>query len=260
MSKININIDIGSVIQEFLLTPNQVDSINEKIVSDLTELIFVNWKAQAKQALNSTRQRYVENLIVVDRGRFANSIVLLGELPNMIENGVSAFDMKLGFQQSEKVKYSKDGNWFLTIPFRFATPGALGENEAFNGGVLPKEVYNVAKNLPEKRTSFKSGVIKRGKPLTEVPSPFDIPKTTAGTSISAPYTHKSSIYKGIYRNKKMYENADQSSYNSFRRVGAKSDPNSWIHSGIKAHNLAEKAVESSDIDTQVNNTIDSFLS
>jgi hypothetical protein len=145
----------------------------------------------------------------------------------------------------------KDGNWYLTIPFRFATPGALASSSLFSS-VLPKEVYKAVK---------REGVLKQNS----VPSPFDIPgkrpEIKTESKIFKDYSHKYSVFAGLQRQKTTFTGTGKvsSSYNTFRRVSANSDPEAFIHSGIVARNLAEKAIENLDIPLEVDKIVDNFL-
>lgn len=246
-------IDIN--INEFLSGINEsvpdLQSIAQQALDDVTNEVYEAWRSQAQTHLKSTRNNYINGLQIYQEGPLKNVIVLTGDFNNSIESGMTAFDMKEHFRKSGKVRYSKDGSWYLIIPFRFATPGALGENEAFSS-VMPKQIYDLAKKLnPVKSDS--SGMDKQGDTLIDIPSSLNEQKIRASftdmmTKKTYPqYQHKSSIYKGIQKQQKTYEKGSSSQYNSFRTASAKSDPNSWIHRGIAAYNLADKAVESVDV-------------
>lgn len=264
---INIKFDIEDTIDEFSLNAEQANQIIKAAVKAVTMEMHRNWIAAAERELKSTRNGYVRGLLVADDGMFANTITLVGVLNNMVENGVSAFDMKNGFMKSAKVKFNKKGGWYLTIPLRQATPDAIGESEVF-AGIMPIEVYNLVKGKAPTITSETNKTIKTGESLSakEIPTQFQAPKTRASVTNEIinktfdAYTHKSSIYAGLNKTQKLYENANQSTYNSFRRVGANSDPMAFIHSGIKQHNLSQQAIENTDVSLIVDNTVDKMLS
>ena len=69
-----------------------------------------------------------------------------------------------------------------------------------------------------------------------------------GGKLFGAYTHKSPIAQGIRREERFYEKALQSKYVSFRRVGQNSADNSWIHKGIPAYKLFDKANDAVDAD------------
>ena len=208
------------------------------MVIGATEEIYRKWRSLASKKLSSTRRLYVNGLVIVDEGRLKSSIVLKGKLPNMIENGISAYDMKIGFSKSGKIKRNKDGGWYLTIPFRHAASTSLGENEAFSTK-LPKEVHSVAK----------SG---RAVRLQDLPAALQTKKTN-----SKGYTHKSAIYEGLKR--QTDDQGRTSGYSTFRRVGSNSPKNSWINKGMPPRNFASKALSDPSVKIVVDNIIDDFI-
>lgn len=260
-----ITIDLSGLKGQFGIDDAVLDQLTETCVNAVTAVIYANWEALAKQRLKSTLPEYVQNIIKVDKGRFSKQIVLTGILPNMIEQGASAFDIKEGFKKSPKVrhtiaKYGKKGKvispggaWYLTIPFRIGVPGTLGQ--AGFSGAMPTEVYNIMR----KRSS---GL---GLNKAEIPSPYDLPLTRAAIPATpnnpyyAAYTHKNSIYEGMTKRTAQYAKTSQNTYGTFRRAGENSDPLSWIHKGITPYNLAEEAVRITDVDTIVENEVTQFL-
>lgn len=255
-----INIDISDLIGELALPRNTADFITESIVEEITTEIYRNWRLEASNKLKSTRDEYLNGLEIIKNSKFSRTIMLNGKLANMIEKGASPFDMKEGFRKSSKVKYStkknKNGDvsvsWYLTIPFRIGTPGIVGENSAFSS-IMPKQIHSLMQALPT------------GKSLKKIPSPFDIPQTRQEinipeSNINFPeYTNKSSIYSGMVKNTGAYGKTTQNSYSTFRRVSENSDPNSWIHKGIQAHNLMNVAISNVDINIVSENKVDEIL-
>jgi hypothetical protein len=256
-----IDLNIDDLINEFNFPINTADFIVMDTVQRVTEELYRNWQLQATKKLKSTRNEYINNLQIIDNSKFSKTILLTGKLPNMLESGAAAFDMKEGFRKSPKVKYSyktdKNGNvtvsWYLTIPFRMGTPGIVGENSAFSS-VMPSAVYNAIK------TKLSGVALKK----SEIPSPYDMPSSRKAivlpTRIIPEYRHKSSIYQGMIKNTAAYGQTTQNTYMSFRRVSENSDPNSWIHKGIQAHNLMKKAIQATNIEVVVENNVDLILS
>lgn len=267
MSKpISISFDVSEVANEFNLDRSQIEQISNSASKALTIEIHRNWVEAAKRELKSTRSSYMNGLLIAEEGIFTNTITLTGTLNNMIENGVGAFDMKTGFMKSSKVKYTKTGGWYITIPFRFATPDALGENEAF-AGVMPQEIYDLVRNFEPAKTDV-GGASKGGQSLKagDIPSQFQAPKARNSVINDVinktfdSYTHKSSIFEGMQKSQKTYQGASQGSYNTFRRVGNNSDPMAWIHSGLPQRNLSQQAIQNTDVDMIIDNTVDKILS
>lgn len=260
-----IDIDLTGLQGQFGLSASQVDALTEHCVKEVTTAVYYEWESLAKQRLKSTLPEYLQNLNVIDKGRFAKQIILTGFLPNMIEQGASPFDLKDGFRNSQYVKYTipvysangrmlkKGGDWYLTIPFRHGTPGIVGQAGFANE--MPQEIYDLMVHRP------------RGVPLTaqELPYPYDERRTRAtiygnnNSVLYAEYQHKASIYEGLTKRTAAYNVTTQNTYGTFRRAGANSDPLSWIHKGIQAYKLAEKARENVDVDTIVENEVYKFL-
>lgn len=223
---ISINVDISEVIEQFDLKFSQIDSMKGAILAEMLNVTHENWAQQARLNLRSTRTDYINGLRLIEEGKLSGSIVLFGKLNNMIEQGCSPFDMKLGFSKSAKIKRSKKGNWYLHIPFRYGT--SAGADEVMP--IIPKGILEILQ--------------KEGR-ITEKNLPKDalsIGKTRPGAGKFKEYKHKTSIFMGIQRQDKVYEKSVQSTYVSFRTAGQLSDPNSWIHKGFKASRFAEKAV------------------
>lgn len=250
----SLDIDIGEIARELILPKNLSDVIVEACVDTVKDAVYYNWINAANLSLKSTRNDYINNLVITSPDKFSRVITLKGAFNNMLENGTGPRDLKEIFKLSKKVKYNKKGQWYLTIPFRFGTPGIVGENSAFTG-VMPSSVYRAVQANP------------KGLSQSKVPSPYDAPRTRERIVIPdsnidiAAYTNKNSIYAGIRKNVGVYDVATrQVTYNSFRRVGANSDPNSWITKGIQAYNLLGKALNNTDIRTISENKVDEILS
>jgi hypothetical protein len=245
MPKLKMDIDFSEVIDEFALTYEEASGLGDRLVSAVTQQVLNNWRKEAAKGLHGTRSRYIRGLTVVERGRLENAIVLKGKFNNMIEQGISSFDMKVGFANSSKAKQRADGTgWYLTIPFRWATPDALGENEAFSG-VMPKEVHAAAKR------KAKGDVVMAVKPS-------DIP---AILSKRKKVHHKTGLYEGIQRTKSLKEEANErgGGYISFRRVSDRSDKRAFFHPGFKARDFAAKALNNSNLQVTIDNEIDTYI-
>lgn len=260
-----ITIDLSGLQAQFNLDGETLNELTEVCVNAVTVSVFSNWEALAKQKLKATASEYIQSLIKVDKGRLNKQIVLIGVLPNMLEQGASAFDIKEGFKKSSKVHYTipvynkkgtqikRGGDWYLTIPFRMGVPGVLGQ--AGFSGQIPQEVYDI--------------MLKKNNDVilhaSEIPSPWNIPTSRAAIEQSktnpyyAQYEHKNSIYEGLMKQTAQYSKTSQNTYKSFRRAGANSDPLSWIHKGLIAQRFSEEAVKNTDVETIVENEVTIFL-
>lgn len=246
----NVFIDTASISEQFYLDQDQVNSLMDYTIKEITARFAEQWEQEAIRSLSSSRQQYINGLVVVDEGFAKGAVVLVGELPNMVEQGANGFDMKEGYLNGPNAKIGSNGNRYNTIPFSVGTPGALQEN--FNGGIMPQEVYDVVKTKPE------------GQPLQqkEIPQQFRQPQKKMiqlpESKSFVEYQHKKSIYEGISKQKDSV--TGQTSYKSFRRVSDNSQENSWIHPGIEAHNISDKVLSEFNVEVIVGRALDTFLS
>jgi hypothetical protein len=242
---IPISFDITDIIDSFSLKEEEINVVKKAVVTELTSVVYDAWRENAFEELGSTAESYSNGLIVVDEGRFINDIILTGQFNNMIEFGVGPFDMKEGFSKSSKRELSANGNWYLTIPFKWSTPNTEGSNK------MPSDIYKTVKrdgSITEKNIPKGYKTQERVKLINnELNKVFET------------YKHKTSIYMGIQKDTAVYEKSTQSTYSSFRRVGEMSDPNSWIHPGLSQRNLAQKTLDSLDIQEITNNIVNEQL-
>lgn len=256
---IDLNIDLGDLGVEFSLTREQIDDAIQYCVEEVTTEVYRSWSAEAKQGLGQTRNQYLSALSVETVDRYTKAVFLNPDiwLPNAIESGWSAFDMKPGFLRSDKVKYTKGGKPYLTIGFRFATPDAIGESDVF-AGVMPQAIYSAMQRTVKESTQKKPSL-----QLSDIPKEYQIPvnmeyrekmRSEGFESIKDKKPKMTSIYEGMQK--------IGSSYVVFRRVSLNSDKKRWQHPGLEARNfagIAEQKVESK-IPNIVDKSLDDYLS
>lgn len=244
-----IQFNSQELVEDLLLSESQVKDLIDFSIKEITAAFAREWEKTANEKLVTSRNEYVQSLIVIDEGYGQGAVMLRGWLPNAVESGLSEFDMKETLLNGPNAKTTKKGTKFNTVPFSHGTPGSLVEN--FNGGILPVEVYQVIKKQPV------------DKPLTkeQLPQQFQEVKTV---NIGEPeaknfrqYTHKASIYEGLVKSKDKV--TGQNTYDTFRRVSDNSDANSWLHPGIEAHNLAEQTLSNFNIPEQAGIAVDNYL-
>lgn len=219
MITVDVNLDKFNLKPSDLVAPAVADAARSALQTTLA-VVKDRWQSEAQQKLHSTLPLYLMGLdfnsviYPLNGDSFSGAVELHGKLPNMLEKGFSAFDMKTGFKNSPRATHTQSGGWYLTIPIRHSTPGAF-----MYGKPMPKDIYTQAKKL------------KNGKSLA-VPG--------AGAKSWTGYQHKSSIYDGLTRIVKSYSGGTkQSQYLTFRRVSDKSDPQSWMHPGYIGAKIAE---------------------
>jgi len=239
---------------------DMVEKVLDSVVKDITASFAREWEHQAQQILHQTRSRYINNLNVIDTGRLTGAVMLdysKDPVVRMIEEGASAFDLKDGFAKSDKKKLKADGGWYLTIPFRHATPGTVAESTVFSNK-MPKDVYEVAKSKPVNIDIPGGGKRSTGLKIGEIPAEYKTPVTNIGNDIPESKAFKS-IYEGIV--KIQDPKTAQNMYMSFRRVSDNSLDDSWNHPGIDEYNIAGKAMNQfeQNIEVELNHAMNKIL-
>lgn len=217
-----ITIDLNDYVK--IMNNRLNETLNKAVqisISDSMNMIKDKWQLEAQKKLKSTRSQYLMGL-GMDLDNLYNTnilsaeIFLKGTLPNMTEKGYSPFDMKIGFSKSNRKKITKNGGWYLTIPYRHSTP-----NSFMYGKPMPKNIYSQARKLSGKdRLSIQGG---------------------QGTSWTG-YRHKSNIYDALTRIIQQNAKRTQSQYNTYRRVSNNSDLLSWKHRGYKGAKIAQSII------------------
>lgn len=259
-------INTQDIYNQFNVTKQDVENIVDFITKEITASFARRWDTQARNELHSSRQVYRESLQVIDEGRMQGSVVLwyTNPLVSMIEEGVGSFDMKEGYAKSSKKKTKKDGGWYMHIPFRFATPNALGEDNIFSAK-MPQEIYDLVKDKPQDLITSSGSMASKPLSLAEIPTRFQTPSIRPSVSsipeskTFAEYKNKTSIFEGIQKRKDTV--TGQNTYMSFRTVSDNSDSDAFIHTGINAYNLADKAMSDLEngIQIELGNATDNAL-
>lgn len=254
---IPVRIDTLDLSSEFNLDRGAIDDLLEYTVDEITKEFLRVWENTAKKDLFKSRDQYINSLRVDKKGRFTGVAYLdpVTWLANAVEVGAPPFDMKPGMVSSPKAKTGKKGQKYMSIPFRFATPGAIGNSTAF-AGVMPAVIQSAVQKSESKGS-------RQGAVLSDIPEQYQMPKSHAlrnrlrstGFTQLKRNTAMTSKYEGLKRS------AIGSGYVNFRVVSENSDPDAFLHPGVKAHNLAEKALGryESMIPTVVDRSIDNFL-
>ena len=210
--------------------------IGSKTIETASILAYNKWVKLAQETLNSRRLDYIKAIKVqypYNSDPLTAVIELSTKYANMIENGSPSFDMKIGFQNSDK-KTIKPLGWYLTIPIRHGTP-----NSFEYGTPLPDNIYSLAKKLSD------------GEKLSL--------STNGAFNSTSGYIHKSNIYDGLTKIVHSYTKVNQSQYVTFRRVSNNSDSNSWIHPGFTPINLVPKIPVSQYLSNSLEATMKNLL-
>lgn len=241
-----VKIDISQLVSGYDLSNSEVEDFSRTLVERMASRFVRDLTVAAKAKLRSTRAEYV-NSIVVNKERYNIATVeLMGVVPNMVEQGASPFDMKVGFEKSSKKTTKLDGGWYLTIPFQHAISGSVGEQFS---SVMPDNVTNEARKLKPKES------MTMGKLPESAQGKGFRPKIVMESKAFAEYKHKSAKYEGLTKSQKK----GHSGYTTFRRVSDKSDDDSWIHTGMPAMRLFDVAFKDESILHEVDLTRDEFF-
>lgn len=250
-----IRIDLTDVVAEFNLNENAANALGSAIINKVAEEYTFRWNKLVDTELRQSREAYRRAMYVE---KVSPLEVVFGlsvkedPLPIMVEEGSLPFDEKIGFERSAKKKIPLSGlGWYLTVPFRHATPQAIADSGIFSS-VMPQEIYDLAKNSE--------------KPLQrkQLPPAHQIPGTRKEINIPGlkvpEYMHKAAKYEGLVKvEASSSPNENRSTYMTFRRVSDKSDPNSWWNGGVTAKRLMDRALEIAQIDKVADMAIDEVL-
>ncbi len=258
---IPIQIDLSELEKEFSFSEEQSNQFLQSVVSSVAAEFANQLQNEAQQNLKSTRNRYLRAIQTFSEAPGHASVVLSLKDPlvAMIEEGASSFDMKTGFLASPKVKTDKKGNKYLTIPFRWAASGSVGESEVFSFK-MPEEIHTIVKKKTFTIPVVGGGIKTASLTVDEIPKQYQVQTKRQNIPGFDAYFHKGNIYEGISKYKD--ETTDQNVYKSFRRVSENSDQSAFIHPGIKAYNLFQNALNGMDINMENNleRTVDTVLS
>jgi len=231
-----VNIDISDVINELKLNPDEINSLGRALIDRVADMYWNNWNKMVNENLHGTRGAYQSGMdIIQSDSELAVTFVLTGKgqsrLGMMIEEGASAFDIKTGMENSPKAHHKADGGWYITIPFRHATPEAIGESSIFSNK-MPKEIHFISKQNDGAPIKFEQ--------LPAEHQELEVrPNIESGTGTIIEYEHRSPIYEGLQQTGK----PGHEQYHTFRRISNNSDPDSWIHKGFTPHKFMEKTME-----------------
>lgn len=255
MNFLPISIDLSEVIEEFSLDEETSMKMSSYIIGRIAQEYTLKWENLVDKNLRQTREEYkraMSSFVYQVSGKTEVEFSLSYRqsiLPYFIEEGRSPVDEKPFLLNSEKRKQAKDGSFYITVPFRWATPQAVADSGIFSN-TMPKEIYNLAR---------RNRVLKGNK----IPEQYRIPgvrKEINTPELNVPeYIHKTSLYEGLTRVPASSGKEKRSQYMTWRRVSDKSDPNSWWNGGIQAYKLMDKALDESQIDRVADMAIDEYL-
>jgi hypothetical protein len=212
-----------------------------KAVGGLAKAAQSEWVRLAQDRLKTSREIYVNGLRQAESfairkvdGEPIYDVTLVGDMPNNLEFGMPAFDMKTvrpGWLGGAKAKTSKDGHKYIAIPFRHSTSSdaRLGYSGKAAKMDLKKELKRTVKEYGLDRMIRTAGGMVIAGPVTKIPSKeYDVHKYLRGlTRIQTPMA-------GMTKTGKQTGSAQLMTW---RIMSEKSDPGSWLHPGLVPQNL-----------------------
>lgn len=264
-SIVPIEINTSDILSQFSLDKDQIEQMLDNVAKGLGTVFVTKVEQIAARDLNSTRSRYLNSIKVIDSGKLESTILLdysKDKMIKMIEEGAAPFDMKENLLNGPNAKLTKEGKRINTVPFRWSTPGAIGESSLFSGK-MPEEIYEAVRKKPMTIPTAGGGTRSQGLSTSQIPQnlqPLQTRKAIlggAGEVLFKEYEHKYPVYSGIVKQSDSV--TGQSTYFSFRRVSENSSPEAFIHPGIAAKNIMQKAYESMNLDQEVGIQIDNEL-
>lgn len=249
-----VDVDVSKLAATLLgRLPTPAD--RERMIRGLAASAFAHWKRQAQQGLKSSSRDYIAGLqMEVSGTRAVISLVNPpgNVLPNLIEQGMQGGDMRKWMFNGPRTKIAKAGHKYLTVPFRHGTPGTSGRNV---GPQMPPSIHRAAKQLtatlsrPGPAVGGRKGATTLYGQRLHPDHPAAGPKARRLLMEKKKDWHASSIYLGMIRKEKTYEQATQSQYTTFRRISEKvirgeRDAKTgealqhWRHPGIRPRHFA----------------------
>lgn len=260
------------------LDPTELASIPDLVgVSGVGKLWSLKKMAQvarsrlvvlAQQRLFTSARDYVQGIQPMRAEKTATGerfvIDVLGAVPWMVEHGMAAWDLRLTILKpgTRRLKVSKEGYLYVSIPFRHMGPNASGRNgqaagsqyteatlrtdsRAFRGDLdaqaartMGRAVMRDAKKLTPTLSAVGGGKVQYGGRLAAGAGGADLLRAR----------HVTDIFAGMVREEKTYEKATQSQFTTFRTIS--NNPESfredeggknWTHPGITARHLIPEA-------------------
>jgi hypothetical protein len=252
---LQIQTDLDVLLPETLLG-SLTDEVRAAMALDIATELQSRWRTLAKERLKTALSDYENGIQEAHLEGQAAVVALVGDLPNRLEHGSPAYDMRstlLGpnvpivpARSGQRGKHqSKNGGYFRSIPFRHQTPskggfdvqsmrhaktmgaayrGMMGDGEAEK---LGKAIYAVAKTLggstsaPYKLTGQKTTTkTPSGKQtrLATMGPPKYANRLPSGLAPKLRPHHSTDIYAGMVKAQATYKKSTQSSYMTFRTI------------------------------------------
>lgn len=242
--KINMAHLIGTVMD---VLPKKADV--ETMVQHMASIAHAKWSGLAQSKLSTSKTDYVAGIqpaVELRSGSFYGfRISLEGDVPNMVEHGWPAHDLRGTVIPTAKTKHSGPMGDYVHVPYRHGTAGSQVGNV---GHTMPAAIHRAAKFL----APFSARHMKEPDDQHRL-RPDALPKGLSRrtqemarqhlTTKAKPW-HSTSLYTDMVRHAQAAKNqsGQQSRYMTWRTISTNpetmTDPNKWMHPGIQARNIA----------------------
>lgn len=167
----------------------------------------------------------------VDVNEEGFNVRLVGEVPEALENGYDAFDIKVKMMQSPSRRQGLSGP-YVDVPFRH---GASEKSTRLQG--MPADIKQRMQNAVRreqraaKREGRSPGTVRlKGRS----PGSERVQKLRFGAMTQEVVTRtKQGIYDDMFRTQRKVGKRTQTQYKTIRRISARSAPTSWWHPGYE---------------------------
>lgn len=238
---LSITFDIGTKLDLMAVVDRQVFPLLAQAVNAVGKSTANNWQqaVYAAKLWSGEKDDYAKSISWKMTGDFSGEVEATYGYAKEIEDGRPAFDMKGMLATSSKVKMSKKGIRYLSIPFRHNTPSSGSSN------AMPSSVYDIAKILQASmvtgmgsRQSGQKGMGHLSVPQASYQWGGRLP---AGLSEKYKPSHATDLHAGMVRfNATSPSGAKSSVYLTFRTMSEKSK--GWIKPAKDGLKLAEGVV------------------
>jgi len=205
---------------------NALEIAKDAALAVATDQLYFSIESLARQELKTTYIPFIMGLSVIKQDDEIS--FELDEMAQQIETGFKARDLR-SMLYGPSAKINEDGDRYIDIPFRAATPSANMRGANF-ASQMEKHSYEAVKLLG----SLQAGDLD----------------ATRGINQMTGYQHKNHIYENLQ--KLNDPKSGNSIYMSFRRLSENSDPSSFIVKPVSGHYIVKRAIEQFDVGKVIN--------
>lgn len=240
----SISFDMGSQFDLKSEIYGQVTPLLSQAVKAIAQQTASDWQQAVYKAKlwQGEKDKYAQSISWSMTGQFSAVVEATYQYAEDIESGRPARDLKTMLSYSMKVRQSKSGTRYLSIPFRHNTPG----NDAL-GKAMPDNVFAMAKDMtPSVITGIQSRKSGTGAFNIHTKAHFMVPQNVykwgdrlpSGLAQKIKPQHHSDPYAGMVKfNTTTPGGAKSSTYLTFRTMSEKSS--GWIVPAQPGQKIAE---------------------